>query len=60
MTINRWMDKKKKNSCNGILYSGKISVLNLHVLGISHEKIMLSEKSKFKRIKFNIYVNLKP
>lgn len=54
------MDKKKKNSCNGILYSGKISVLNLHVLGISHEKIMLSEKSKFKRIKFNIYVNLKP
>lgn len=43
------MNKKKKNSCNGIPYSGKISALNLHILGISHEKVMLSEKSKFKR-----------
>ena len=61
MTANRWMDKKKKNSCNGILYSSKISALNLHILGISHEKLMLSEKSKFKeKIKSNIYVNIKP
>lgn len=31
--------------------SGKIEELNLHVLtGINHEKIMLSEKSKFKTV----------
>lgn len=49
MIINRWI--RKKNSCNVILYLGKINELNLHILTrISHYIIMLSGKSKFEKI----------
>lgn len=49
MTINRWI--RKKNSCNVILYLGKINELNLRILTrISHYIIMLSGKSKFEKI----------